>query len=77
MLELTPAAAARLAQLLSRSNVPGEFTVCFVLDGQEVTAEFDRVHDGDVIFEHQGRIILALDTISPLSSPSPGKEYLC
>ena len=61
MLTVTQAAYAQLVQLLDEAEGPKGTAVRYVIEKDGFTVQFDRPRSSDTTFEHEGRIVLALD----------------
>jgi len=62
MLTVTEAARARLAQILIENNLPEGTAVRLVCEGQRIALQRDSEREGDTTFDHEGRVVLLLDT---------------
>jgi Fe-S cluster assembly iron-binding protein IscA len=62
MLTVTEAAKAHLAQLLTETDVTDDTAVRFVSEDNLLVPKLDYALPDDMIFAHDGRIVLVLDT---------------
>jgi hypothetical protein len=61
MFTVTRPARAYLAAGLDSANAPEGITMRLILHGESLDARGDHVRAGDVTFEHDGQIVLAID----------------
>jgi hypothetical protein len=62
MLTVTETAGEYLTTLLDGANAPEETAIRLVLDGNTLTPKLDNARPGDATFDHEGRMVLVLDT---------------
>lgn len=61
MLDVTEAARVYLKETLDQSHAPDDAAVRIVAKGDRLATKIDTLHEGDLIVEDQGRLLLVID----------------
>ena len=62
MFIVTEAAGGYLTAVLDNANASEETAIRFVLEGNTLAPKLDNARPGDETFDHEGRMVLMLDT---------------